>query len=768
MEEGLTSGYGGDDLGLAAAAPEPGQGWTWSEIEGLADALEHVVGLEFRDAPDLPPDASESQLAKLVATLDAEGYDAMWPDRRQWRMNEAFGRGEFGAVWNDGTRAIELDEIGPRVHVPIFNATLSILEARLNSTKPELVVAARSTDQGALDRAKAADRAARSQYQELRVDNARLEVVRKLTRKGTVFGKLIWNPQGGKYLGKQKIPMRDEQGNLVPRMDLDEDPMSPTYGELMPVLDADGVPEWEVEVDELGQPVLEDAWEGCNELAVIDPENVTVDPDANRWDARAWHIHRYFEGCSSVERRIGFKGIRPDGKEEAEDTTLTPGNLGHRPGRTSGRSDRKTALVRELYIQAGRYPIGDDEHVTFPEGWIIVECQGQVRAMPNPYGSGPMWMAKADVDDERLHGGCIANEIRGIQATFTAEMSNWSFANQATGNPRIFWPAAAGTPEEEKVGTPGAIIEVEGIRTEDRPYILEGVSVPAGVQNFVGLIFNDVLGYISGVREGGLAGGVPPNVEAAQAFEILGERDATRLATTSLGYGLWMQQLLEQIVWNLRTFAREPRLYAMLGADMKVEVEEFAGADVDEDFQYIVVPESIRPQSEAVKRQSALQLFQLGLATRRDTLIRLKELDGEDAILEQRLLQHCKREAREALEQKMISTPLQLMQFEDHELALDAHRADLFDQRFDDDPLAQAMLLEHCQIHAWFLSGMMTPFPGDPSLLAGFMPAVPPGGAVPGAPGAVLPPGGAALPAGPFPPTAAGDAGGVTAPGQMA
>ncbi|HET6495220.1 MAG TPA: hypothetical protein VFH61_07660, partial [Thermoleophilia bacterium] len=408
-----------------------------------------------------------------------------------------------------------------------------------------------------------------------------------------------------------------------------------------------------------------------------------------------------------------------------------------------------------LYVERGTFPVSDknDDTVTFEKGWIVVECQGQVRAMQNEYGNGPLLFGKADAADESLHGGCIGNELRGIQASFTSAMSTWDFVNAVTGNPRIFWPAAAGTVDEETVGTPGAIIRVEGVREMDRPFIMPGVSIPPGMESFARMLMGDILGYVSGVREGGLAGGTPANVEAAAAFRILVEQDASRLATTVIGYGTLLQDILRQLVHNIQTFASDQRMYAFIGDDMEPETEEFAGGDLTEDLTYIVVPESIRPQSDAVKRMDAMDMHDRGLATRRDTLVRLGEMEGTDALLEQRLIQHCRREVKQATRDRFISTPLQLMQFEDHELAIDMHRADMFDVRLMNDPEAQALLMINSQIHAWFMGGMMGPFPGDPAMLQGFIPELNPAalfGATPEAQAAMAsmmpPPGGPAPP----------------------
>ena len=687
---------------------------SFNDLQRAVSALEHSVGFQLNGGEALPPDADESQLARLVQRLFNEGYEALWPERRQWRMNEAYSRGEFGAVWHDGNHSIEHDDVEPRVHVPIYNATCAILEARLNSTRPDLVVAARSTDQSAQDRAKAAARAAKSMYSELGIEDARREVTHKLVRKGSVFGKLVHDPNGGKYLGKTTIPLRDEEGNLVPRMVTDTDQMSPTWGEEVLGRDEQGQPDWEVERDEAtGDEVLVDDYEGEDVFTVLDPESIIPDPNARRWKDKRWHQHFYDESPASIMERLGFTGITADNKAKNEDTS-TLITSSQRPSRTSRREDASTARVIETYFQRGEFPASDkeDDTVSFPDGWIVVECQGQVRAMPNEYGQGPIWFAKASVGDEQLHGECIGNELRGLQATYTEEMSNWSLVNEMTGNPRIFWPAGAGTPDEEKVGDPGALIQVEGMRDQDRPYIMPGVTVPAGVESFIQRV-RDEIGYVSGVREGGMAGGVPPNVEAAAAFEILRENDATRLATTTIGYGLFLQDLLKQIIWNLQTFAPDSKLYAIVGADLTVEMEEFAGSDVDaDDLVYIVVPESIKPQSDAAKKAAAYERFDRGLATRRDTLEALGAIDGTDALLEQRLMQQCKRESKQCLQEHRIDTPIQLMQFEDVELALDMHRADLFDQRYADDPEAQAVMLMHISLHIDVANGMM---PQDPA-----------------------------------------------------
>lgn len=700
----------GDDLGPDGAS--------WSDVTRLADALEHAVGLNFRGAPALPPDATTVQLGNLVKRLDDESYDAIWDWRRQWRLNEAFYRGEFTAYWNDVTRCLDYDTIGPRVHVPIFRPTLSVLEARLNSTKPEMVVTAKSTEQSALDKARAATRAAESQYQEIGVDEFRVEAVHKLLLKGSVFAKLTWDAKGGKSLGMTTIPKRDENGELIPKMQVDMDPDSPTFGEPAPVLDADGIPDWEVETDELGNEIEEEAFEGCNVLSCIDPEDISVDPTITRWRDRMWVMHRYYESPASVEQRLGFTNLKPDGKEQAESPPQS--GYGMRPGRKSRRPDSDTVLVRELYIRRGTFPCSDkeDDTVSFPDGWIIVECQGQVKAMPNQYGDGPIYYAKALVGDQQFYGECVANDLRGIQATFTRGMSDWDLQNALTGNPRLFWPEAAGTPDEDTVGTPGARIRVEGMRAEDRPYIMDGKSISVGSEKYIEFIFGDVLGYISGVREGGLAGGVPPNVEAAQALRILGERDATRLASPALGYGLLLRDILRGMVLNLKTFASEERLYAIVGKDQSVEVQEFAGSDLDDDLIYTIVPESIRPQSDEVRRASALQMFQMGLATAGDTRRKVGEIDGADALLETRLIQQCRRERMQALKEHQITTSVQEMKYEDFELAMDCHRADLFDVSMQQDPMAQAVLLAHMdwhvQVNNMMQAGLIPPGGGPP------------------------------------------------------
>ena len=710
----------------------------WQEITRLADALEHAVGLKFRNAPIFPPNASDQQLAQLVQRLDTDGYDALWDWRRQWRMNEEFDRGNYSAFWNDVTRVVDFDAVGPRVHAPIFRPTLAVLEARLNSTKPEFVIAARSTDQATVDKARAATRAVKAECQNIGVDEARTEVVHKLLLKGSVFGELVWDAKGGQYLGKTKIPLRDENDDIVPKMVPDDDPMSVTFGEMVVARDEEGMPEWEVEVDEFGDPVELDAFEGCNVFSVIDPEDIVPDPTITRWRDRRWLIHRWYEAPASIEDKFGFVGIKPDDREQSD---APPSGMGQRPGRKSRRSDSRTALVRKLIISRGTFPCSDepDDNISFPEGWIIIECQGQVKAMPNQYGDGPIWFRKALVGDQQLHGECIANDLRGLQATFTNDLSNWSFQNAVTGNPRLFWPAGAGTPDEEKWGTPGAIINREGMSDRDRPFLADGKTIARGAENFVHFVFGDLLGYISGVREGGLAGGAPPGDPNAAAYRLLAEADNSRLATTVLNYGLFLQDLSKQIIHNIKTFASEPRLYTLIGPDMSVETEEFAGSDVSDEFTHFIVPASIEPQSREIRRAAALELFSSGVLSRRDLTMRIGETEGEDATLEMRLLQQCRREAKQALDQHAITTPLQLMQFEDHQLAIDAHRADMFDQRFQDDPIAMAAMIIHCQIHTWLMGGMMGPPPLGMSLIPGIPPVGLPG-AMPAQPGTGQPP----------------------------
>lgn len=672
----------------------------------FASALEVPLGLRPPPAlQDRLPASDEPALAALAKRLCDDAYSRMAPWRRKWGLTENWTYGNF-QTWNYKTGRLQ-DKPGEQfaslgVHLNVMRPTVNTWVSKLLSAKPQPIILPGSTDAEVIDAARTAQRIASEwQWHVQGMEQRRGEFLQILEIKGTSIFKLIWNPRGGKPLGMTPRLKRDAEGNPQYQMQLD-----PFSGEQVPVLDENNAPQFEVERDIFERPIMDEAFTGCNELVVIDPEDLLVDPVATVAHEAMWMAHiseQHVAHIGNTYRDENGEPIRvqPDG--QFRDTSSTWAINPTSPARI--QDFRSSATVREVWIRKGKYPWGNKpgEVIDLKRDYMIVECNGKTLAHgPNIYEHGrfPFIVAVLPKPKRQFWGETRLNDVRGLQATVLKTAKIWTDSNDLCAAPRITFGAGAKIKDADRTNKPGAWIEVASMaRSEDFPRFLEGASVSSGLVRWLDDLFVKWLPFVSGNHLGGMAGGAPPNVEAAAAFIQLEKVDADQLTPDSLAYGIALQEWLEMTMLNCKQFMTIPELVEVAGKNREPEVVAFSSDSIKDSFIYQILPSSVIPQSGAAKFQKTITLFmqrdEMGrpLLSARDVKRRLGEEPNEERTTDEIQTDAAKRDIYDAKTKGRFETPDVVLNFVNPEIYLEEYGRYLLENRQSDNPQAYGLIL---------------------------------------------------------------------------
>jgi hypothetical protein len=684
----------------------------------LVKALRAAVGADFHDGrvDDDDPEQRNGLLA-LVNERYAEAQPRMWPYRKKWALNEEFFLDNQQASWNPNLNRIERNAPrapgqpkAPKTQFNVFKPIIITAAARFLSTHPQLLIKSGSGDKDAVDSARVAQRIV-GQYEWSRQDmpSVLAEAIPGLLLHGTTILKTEWN-QRARYAGKRERKLIGEDGLPVQAM---RKAVDTTTGQMVdePAWEEDGyTPKWEPERDEYGDPIEEDYWEGEIETCVIPAQEFLVDPTATTWKRRSWCMQVSPRSPAWVYDKYEVS-VAPDG--EMVDAEQSSGMA--MASRFWRRADiaTKTVLVKELWIEPGRYRYGSEPHqvFTFPRGYVVVVAGGKVLSHgPNPYDHGrtPFIFIPAIRCPRELWGDTIANSLRVAQVSINKTAGSIQQANDLCANPQWLLPNDVRMPAIDMQATPGLHKRFEPQPHGIIPTLQPGQPIAHSVFAYLEWVMN-VIQIISGQHEGGLQGGAPVGVEAGVALEAIAERDTSRLAVTAQEIGRGIREWGELTLKLWQQFKRTEQTVSVTGRFMETEVLTFSGSNVTDKMDVSVAPDSVMPSSRAAKFQKAITLFNLmdELGRRGISLRELKRRIGEDTpefmSREQVEIANARKENRDFLVDGYTSTTDAMLSVEDQLIHLEEHQLALIDPQFREKPEAWEALYVHFKKHEMLL-----------------------------------------------------------------
>ena len=426
----------------------------------------------------------------------------------------------------------------------------------------------------------------------------------------------------------------------------------------------------------MGQPLMRDVHEGRHVTTAVDPEDLIVDPTCRDHIQNAmWVIHGSWRDPGWCYQKFKRR-VQPSPKEH--DGTYVQHREEYFDGKPHG------VHVKELWIRKGVYtfdgPNGPDE-VEFPNGYVIIVADNQVLWHgPNPYQHGklPFIHIPKIVVRGRLLGDTEANSLREPQQNLNTDLGQWNDSKALTGNPMLLCPSQHKLTDAMLGNRAGRVWEFQYIPGVPLPQFHPGIGpspdTPAKVDTDMRLI-NEV----SGQHTGGMAGGVPPNVEAGVAFEAIDARDKGRRIGTALELGRAYKEWAEFQIDLIRQYWSHERHVAVGGRFNTTRTISFSQADLPTQLRVGVVPDSVLPQSRASKMQKALTLYQMQLLSRSDVLHRLGEDESEDMSAVALQIAFCQEQISTAIMQGIVDPDPDVMMQMDHALCVEEYQRFLFD-----------------------------------------------------------------------------------------
>lgn len=646
----------------------------------------------------------DSRLVHLAETLKSEHESSTWQNRKNWDLNDEYYLDNQVAHWNPYKKGIERglaarfffgeQQDKNSIQFNIFKSDIVTIASRLLSTRPQVVVNPGSLSETASEGAEGLQRILQNhEWRRQDIDDCLEDSVYNMLLHGDVAWRTVWNPRGGRYLGKQAKPaISKATGKPVQAVQYDQ-----ITGQLSGRTEADGLtPVWVPEVDKNGQPVVVDTWEGAIETEVFQAKNFMVDRTARRWRQVGWcGVKRQMSPQAVFDRwgvRVGFTGKRSD-----ED---------HFPGFSRGRfaedaGNTGAVEVVEIHYRRGRLAYPDGTSKEIPNGFYFVVADGKVLARgdnSDTDGELPFSFATALPNPKSIRGDTVSNSLRLIQNTMNRTGHQIVRANDLHGDPQWMIPNQCRVPRGDRRNGPSHIWRYEEGKRGEKPTIVPGTGASATVERWFNTT-RSVHQDVSGLMEGGLGGGAPAQIESGKALAVMTARDDGRLATTGLSIGRlverwgWLTSKIIQKRWKHR------RLVNVSGDLNTTEVIAFSGADIENDFTLSVLPSSVIPQSQAMKEARADKLLSIQAIDMMSYLRRIGEESSEDFTTARLESANARLENIKARKGDIIDTPPEVMWEEDDSIHMTEHHRELMNPALRRDPRRWHELLRHHNQH---------------------------------------------------------------------
>lgn len=192
--------------------------------------------------------------------------------------------------------------------------------------------------------------------------------------------------------------------------------------------------------------------------------------------------------------------------------------------------------------------------------------------------------------------------------------------------------------------------------------------------------------------------GAAPSTQPAAAILALQEQDDTKLAISAKHLARGIEATGKMILQLVKQFWLEQRVVRTWSEDNTIQVDNFAGSDLDRGFDVHLSSESALPKSKAARTQLAIDLWTQGIITDPHTYVTLLDIPGTDFLSEQ-LSKDQKRADREngKLYEGEECEP---EHFDDHLVHLKVHNDFRKSVDYEElDEQTKAVVDAHCAIH---------------------------------------------------------------------
>lgn len=534
------------------------------------------------------PSVSQLRTGDELSRWFRELQQAREPLEREWKMNLAFYRGNQYVFYNRELSQVMSypveDGDKPRYRVRLVSNQIApsaqSLLAKLTKTKPTIYAAPGSGSDRDLKAAQMADSLLEHWWHDLSMNALLQEALLWTIITGQGWWKISWDPHAGKpqrfMLAPDGQPILDEQLKDMFRAQLEQMGMSPQE-----------------------QPVFM----GDVKVDVLSPFDVYIDPTVTNWVDAKYAVCVHHMSPDEVLTRYGVE-VQPDSSPVTADSFIPL------IGRARGKDQRKT--VKKVYVgyflpsaalPGGRYVVWVDG-ASDDQRQILADSE-----WPYPFSELPLIkFPSLFPDPDSVYDDCPTTHARPIQKEINKTVSQIVEMKNLTVRPRVWAPA--GSLRIRYTTEAGQVIEYKPIGGM-RPETEQPGAIPPYVFNALadmGARLKDIYA-LSEVTEGG----VPPNVEAGIAIDLLQEMATDRLAPPIM----LIEQALARGGQQLLALAQqnyiEPRLLKIRGSGGSTQVRRFTQADISGGITIHADVGSGLPRTRAGRQARVMHMMELGI-----------------------------------------------------------------------------------------------------------------------------------------------------------
>jgi hypothetical protein len=499
---------------------------------------------------------------------------------RQWKLNLAFYRGRQYSYYSKASRQITSlpvdDGDKPRYRVRIVSNQIvsgaQSLLAKYLKTKPQQHATPGTGSDEDLRAAQLSEKLLEFWWEEFGLDDNLEEVLLWAIIGGQGYWKICWD----EHAGKQMSFLLDPNGQ--------------------PIMDEALKQMFSQQLEQAGIPPQEQTvYMGDIRVEVISPFDLYIDPTVKKFSDAKYVVQSFYMDPDEVKARYK-QDLPADSVPSSPDAAIPMG----------GAENAETLVVRIncMYIKP---------NAAVPKGRIVTWASSSKKILEDkpwdyptnklPFVKFPGLRVPGEVYDSSVveHAIPLQKELNRTLSQIV-EFKNLGVKPQ--------WFAPAGSLRQRRTDEPGAIFEynpINGMQPEPIP-------VP-GLPAYVFEHLQDIQARLADTfgRMEVSEGGVPPNVEAGVAIDLLQEMAADKIAPQIRLIEMAIADAGQQMLELAKVYYIEPRLLKIGGTASSQQIKQFTKADIAGNVSVHVEAGSGLPRTRAGRQARIESFIQMGL-----------------------------------------------------------------------------------------------------------------------------------------------------------
>jgi hypothetical protein len=438
-------------------------------------------------------------------------------------------------------------------------------------------------------------------------------------------------------------------------------------------------------------------WAGGNQVDVITPFEMYIDPYVRQFEQARWCIQgRFYDEETAWDLYGDYKGANTDHlvPGQSEPMNLVEhrifADIGIGAGTSGGGSSANlTGITTYEYWEPPNKSVPDGRYIVFTDSGIVID-----EKYPYTHGKMPFTHITHLVRASSKYAASVMDYLRAMQDELNrAESQN--IENRNLANPKWYLPPGLQL-EQDPTAAPRQILRgMAGSPLGAKPEAISVDSYPAWALEYPERL-KSFMQDVAGQHEVSNAQ-VPGRVDSGSGIQLLQEsdmdviQDAVMSLQESISEGFWQSIALTQ------QFGDPDIIVKSYDRDGFVEVREFKKASINLDFQVRVQTTTSLPQSIVGKWDRVLSLVQYGVIMPQQAA-EILDLSVENPSLVPFL--HDRKHAYRENKRMANGEPWMPLMWQDHDAHLRMHREFMKTEEFEKlDPDAQELFLVHERMH---------------------------------------------------------------------